>query len=108
LVVDRKIKETRISKSITMSDLKKYIESAILTDPEFKALYYNGRDNFKIGFMLKAAREQAGLTQEDVATMLCTHKSAISRIEKHADDIRLSTLIKYAEAFGKVLKIELV
>jgi HTH-type transcriptional regulator/antitoxin HipB len=90
-----------------MSDLKAYIHGAIQRDPQFKALYYDGRDQFKIGLMLKAAREQAGLTQDDVAMMLGTHKSAISRIENHGDDIRLSTLIKYANAFGKVLKIEL-
>lgn len=90
-----------------MSDLKKYVECARANDPHFKALYEDGRDKFRIGFMLKAEREQAGLTQEEVANILGTHKSAISRIENHADDIRLSTLIKYAEAFGKALKIEM-
>ncbi len=57
--------------------------------------------------MLKLAREDAGLTQEEVAKKLNTQKSAISRIENHAEDIRLSTLEKYARAFGKTLKLEL-
>jgi len=52
--------------------------------------------------MLKLAREDAGLTQEEAAK-----KSAISRIENHAEDIRLSTLERYARAFGKTLKLEL-
>ena len=40
--------------------------------------------------MLKQARLEAGLTQEQVAEKLHTKKSAISRIENHAEDIRLS------------------
>jgi HTH-type transcriptional regulator / antitoxin HipB len=91
----------------TMSDLKKYLSQKLASDSDFKTSYSTGRDGFRIGAMLQATREQAGLTQQEVAQMLNTHKSAISRIEKHGDDVRLSTLIKYAQAFGKVLKIEL-
>ena len=42
--------------------------------------------------ILKNAREKAGLTQEQVALKLKTKKSAVSRIENHAEDIKLSTL----------------
>jgi HTH-type transcriptional regulator / antitoxin HipB len=56
--------------------------------------------------LLRQARESAGVTQEEVAGKLNTKKSAISRIENHAEDIRLSTLRKYAEAIGKELKLE--
>jgi transcriptional regulator with XRE-family HTH domain len=58
--------------------------------------------------MLRIAREDAGMTQEDLAKKLGTKKTAISRIENHAEDIRLSTLEKYASAFGKTLKLRLV
>ena len=37
---------------------------------------------------------------------LQTKKSAISRIENHAEDIRLSTLVNYAQALGKQLHLE--
>jgi len=47
------------------------------------------------------AREQAGLTQEQLATRMRTKKSAISRIENHAENIGLATLEKYATALGK-------
>ena len=57
--------------------------------------------------MLRQAREHAGVTQEAIARKLRTRKSAISRIENHAQDIRLSTLQKYAGALGKDLKVEL-
>jgi hypothetical protein len=37
-----------------------------------------------------------------------TQKSAICRIENHAEDIRLSTLEKYAIALGKKIKVEIL
>ena len=56
--------------------------------------------------MLKMAREEAGLTQEQLARKVKTKKSAISRIENHAEDIKLSTLEKIASALGKKLHVE--
>ena len=56
--------------------------------------------------MLRQAREQAGLTQEELARRINTKKSAISRMENHAEDIRLSTLVNYAQAVGKNLHLE--
>ncbi len=89
-----------------MSDLKKYIEKRKASDPEFAKNYDNGYQEFKIGVMLKIARESAGLTQEQLAQKLSTKKSAISRIENHAEDIKLSTLEKFAQALGKKLHVE--
>ncbi|MBO6793987.1 MAG: helix-turn-helix transcriptional regulator [Balneolaceae bacterium] len=91
-----------------MSDLQAYISERKKNDPEFADRYEVGFRNFKIGVLLKQAREKAGLTQSEVAEQLNTKKTAVSRIENHAEDIRLSTLEKYANTFGKRLKIELV
>ena len=58
--------------------------------------------------MLKA-RSRAGLTQDAVADLMGTTKSAISRLEsagKHAPSI--STLRRYAEAVGCDLQVKLV
>ena len=89
-----------------MSDLERYIEKRKAEDPEFKQNYEAGYLRFKIGAMLKLAREETGLTQEELAKKLNTKKSAISRIENHAKDIKLSTLEKIAKALGKTLRIE--
>lgn len=91
-----------------MSDLQAYIQKRKQTDAEFAKDFDSGFEKFKIGVMLRLAREDAGLTQEALAEKLGTKKTAISRIENHAEDIRLSTLEKYARAFGKTLKLELV
>ena len=89
-----------------MSDLKKYIAKRKARDPEFAKNYESGYQEFKIGVMLKMAREEAGLTQEQLAEKLHTKKTAISRMENHAEDIKLSTLEKFAQALGKTLRIE--
>jgi len=91
-----------------MSDLKKYITKRKETDSDFKENYDSGYQEFKIGEMLKQARKESGFTQEEVAEQLHTKKSAISRIENHAQDIRLSTLQNFAHIMGKKLKIQLV
>ena len=86
-----------------MSDLNQYIQKRKATDAEFAQDYEIGYLAFKIGVLLRQAREAAGLTQEEVARKLNTKKSAISRIENHAEEVRLSTLGKYAKVFGKTL-----
>jgi HTH-type transcriptional regulator / antitoxin HipB len=89
-----------------MSDLKKYIETRKARDEEFAKDFDSGYEQFKIGVLLKQAREESGLTQEELALRLNTKKSAISRIENHAEDIKLSTLEKFANALGKRLRLE--
>ncbi len=91
-----------------MSDLKKYVAERKRIDKEFAEGYDEGYKNFKIGVLLRLSREQAGITQEEIAKKLNTKKSAISRIENHAEDIRLSTLHKYAKALGKKVNLDLV
>jgi transcriptional regulator with XRE-family HTH domain len=57
--------------------------------------------------MLRQARESAGLTQEELALRLNTRKTAISRNENHAEDIKLSTLERFATALGKQLRLQI-
>ena len=68
--------------------------------------YEKRYEELKIGVILKVAREEAGLTQEKLAKKLKTKKSAISRIENHAENIKLSTIEKFASALGKKIRIE--
>ena len=79
-----------------MSDLKQYIDRRKKIDKEFAEGYEEGYEQFKIGAMLRHARESVGLTQEELALKLNTRKTAISRIENHAEDIKLSTLKRFS------------
>jgi HTH-type transcriptional regulator / antitoxin HipB len=91
-----------------MSDLQRYLAKRKASDPEFAENYDEGYQAFKFGVLLKEARKDAGLTQLDLANKSHTQKSAISRIENHSEDVKLSTLEKFASALGKKLEIRLV
>jgi len=89
-------------------DLEKYISRRKRTDKKFAENFESGYQEFKVGVLLRQAREQAGITQEDLARRTKTKKSAISRLENHAEDVRLSTIERIAHALGKNLVIRLV
>ncbi len=91
-----------------MSDLKKYISKRKASDPDFAQGYDEGFEEFKIGLILRQEREKSGLTQEELAMKMKTTKSAISRIENHSEDIKLSTLLKVTKALGKNLSIKIL
>ena len=55
---------------------------------EFESEY----DTFKLGVLIQQAREQKGLTQEQLAKLAGTNKSYISKLERNLKDIRFSTL----------------
>ncbi|NVK72945.1 MAG: helix-turn-helix transcriptional regulator [Oceanospirillaceae bacterium] len=87
-----------------MSDLK----NRKADDKDFTEGYDEGYQAFRFGVLLKEARKNAGLTQDELALKLHTQKSAISRIENHSDDVKLSTLERFATALGKKLDIRLI
>lgn len=84
-----------------MSDLAKYIEKRKKRDNKFAVNFDEGYQDFKLRAILKTLREKAGLTQDELAKRMHTHKSAISRIENRSEDVRISTLIKFASVLGK-------
>lgn len=90
-----------------MDDLEKYIKNRKEKSHDFAINFDEGYENFKIGILLKQAREEAGITQEELAQRLKTKKSSISRIENHSEDIRLSTLKNYLEALGRKLNLSI-
>ncbi len=88
-----------------MSDLQKYIKARKRSDVEFSKGYDEGYEQFKIGILIRKMRREAGLTQQDLADLIGSKKSAISRMENHAEDIKLSTLSSLASALGKNVRI---
>ena len=81
-------------------------------DPTFQKDYDALRAEFLLFDQLLNARNEAGLTQADVAEKMGTKTSAIARLEagggsnKHSPSV--ATLRKYAEAVGCRLEIRLV
>ena len=91
-----------------MDDLEKYVAERKKRSTEFDQNYDSGYLEFKISVLLREARKEAGLTQQELADIMQTKKTAISRMENHAKDIRLSTLQKFAESIGKKLELHFV
>ena len=61
---------------------------------------------FAIGEILREARKDANMTQEQLAIKTGTRKSFISRIENGHSDIQLSTLYRLVEiGFGKRINL---
>jgi predicted transcriptional regulator len=54
---------------------------------------------------LRALREAAGVTQEEIAAKVEVDQSQISRLERQGGDVRVSLLKRYIEALGGELQI---
>ena len=90
-----------------ISEVDRYIQKRSKKDKDFSKDFDSGYENFKIGVILKQARLESGMTQEDIAAKLGTKKTAISRMENHAENVRLSTIEKYVSAIGKKFSIRI-
>ncbi len=63
---------------------------------------------FKLGVLIQQARQEKGLTQEQVAELSGTNKSYISKLEKDLKDVRFSTLQRIiTEGLGGHLEISI-
>jgi ribosome-binding protein aMBF1 (putative translation factor) len=63
---------------------------------------------FRIGIMLREARKEAMISQDELAKRTGTKKSYISRIERGQSDIQISTFHKLIETgLGRRLEISI-
>jgi DNA-binding XRE family transcriptional regulator len=95
----------------TIRDAKNFDE---LLDIKYGSIGTKKRDFFEekaqyfvISEMLKEARKEANMTQEQLADKVGTKKSYISRLENGKCDIQLSTLYRIFE-FGLGKRINLI
>lgn len=78
-----------------------------LSRPEVRRSFEEGLDTLRLAVRLAELREKRGLTQTQLAAMLNTSPSVISRIE-NGGDLQLKTLQKIAKALNVKLMIEFV
>lgn len=65
-------------------------------------------ESFKIGLLLKKAREEKHLTQEQLATLVDKKRTYISRVENDGSNITLKTLFDIVEkGFGGKVNISI-
>ena len=90
----------------TFSDFKK----RVLKNDKVRAEYEELELAYELRRQLIALRKEAGLTQEEMAEILHTQKSNISRLENvnSKTSPKLSTIEDYAKAIGYKVKISFV
>jgi transcriptional regulator with XRE-family HTH domain len=89
-------------------DHKAFLKNAQKRE-RFRTAYNDLTEEYSLVREMLSARSKSGLTQEAVAELMGTTKSAVSRLEsagKHSPS--LTTLRKYAQAVGCDLKIEFI
>ena len=92
------------TKRPTMTSFRK----KALRKPGVKAEYDALSSAFEMKRQMIAMRKKAGLTQEQMAELLGTKKSNISRLESVSSGIspRLSTVEEYARVLGYGVKVK--
>lgn len=84
-----------------MDDLDRHILERKQANPEHWEGYEERYEKYKLGVILKAARKEAKMTQEEVAKKMRTHKSAVSRWENQAEDMMASKFLEFMDVVGK-------
>ncbi|CAN2042419.1 Transcriptional regulator [Candidatus Magnetomoraceae bacterium gMMP-15] len=89
--------------------LKEFKKKAF-ADPQVEREYNNLSPAYALRKQLIKIRKEAGLTQEELAEILHTQKSNISRLENVHSKIspKLSIIEEYAKAVGYRLKITFI
>ncbi len=79
-----------------------------LKDPKVKSEYEALSAAFEMKRQMIALRKGAGLTQEQMAQLLGTKRSNISRLESINSEIspRLATIEEYARVLGYSIRVE--
>jgi len=92
-----------------MTDRPSYkaFKAEALKDPEVKAVYDKAASAYAMKRDMIAMRRAKGLTQEDMANLLGTRKSNISRLESvnAPGSPRLATIEEYARVLGYRVKV---
>ena len=91
------------------SDAMEIIEGMIGDDAETRELYEQAKVNVHVAQLIYDARTEAGLSQTELARMVGTTQSVISRLEDaDYEGHSLSMLNRVAQALNREVKIDLV
>lgn len=97
------------TKRRTTSDAVKILDKMIGRDAKLRQLADLAVENAMVGQMIYDARSRAGLTQAELARLVGTDQSVISRLEDaDYDGHSLAMLRRIAAALGKRLEVRLV
>ncbi len=81
------------------------IKEKLLKEEEFKYEYEKLKPRYEVISQIIEARSEQNITQEELAKMVGTQKSNISRLESGTYNPSLDFLIKIAKCLGKEVKV---
>jgi DNA-binding XRE family transcriptional regulator len=88
-----------------MTTLKE-LKARSFKNPKIKATYDRLEDEYALAGALIGARAKAKLTENQLARRMGTTRSAIARLESGRTVPSGTTLIKFAKAVGRVLRVD--
>jgi ribosome-binding protein aMBF1 (putative translation factor) len=91
------------SKTMTTAQLK----AKLMKSPAFRKEYDALESDFAFAGQLLKARQEAGMTQAEVAAKMNTDQAVVARLEGGKKP-SFATLERYAKAVGRQLRIALV
>jgi len=96
-------------KKINIKTLDQFIDEEVgKKGTKKREKFEAGYEAFKLGIMIQQARQEKGMTQEQLADQAGTNKSYISKLERDLKDIRFSTLQRIiTEGLGGHLEISI-
>ncbi len=85
--------------------LDEFIARRTAKNPNFPALVEAALQRRRLGERMAKARKSRNLSQEDVAKKMATTQSVVSKLER-GGDVRISTLLRYAEVVGVEVRVK--
>jgi|GEM_PF-107102 len=79
-----------------------------LKDPTYRTAYDEAVEEFLVAEILIKARQEAAMTQAQVAKKMGTKQASVARMEGGSQSPSISTLKKFAAATGHELQIHFV
>ena len=90
-----------------MSEIEKFISGRKARNPKAWANFEGRYQKYAIGMLLAEHREKSGMSLGQFAKRVKMQKTALSRLENHGEDVRLSTITRYVEATGLPLALKI-
>jgi len=90
-----------------MSDIEKFINERRTRNPKAWANFDAEYQQYAVGALLAEHREKSGITLTELARRMKMQKGALSRLENHGEDVRLSTITRYVQATGRPLSLRI-
>jgi DNA-directed RNA polymerase specialized sigma subunit len=99
------------NKGYKTESLDKTIERFVDKNSSKEQLLNEMYEEMKLGIImdnLRELRKKKGLTLKEVAELMETSESAMSRLEKQIKNVTISTLARYAKVLGRKIEIRVV